>query len=70
MNEEQIFAEAIQLPVEQREAFLQTVMRWRCGLRKRVEQLLAAHESPDSLLEVAATHGQYDRCGGGRQDIR
>jgi serine/threonine-protein kinase len=50
-TEESIFAEATELPVSQRAAFI----RNQCGndsqLRQRVENLVAAHEQQDSFLD-------------------
>lgn len=70
MTEEQIFAEAMQLPVEQREAFVQRSCAGDAELRKRVEQLLKAHDAPDSLLEVAATlDSTTDAVAAGRHPV-
>jgi hypothetical protein len=58
MSEETIFAAALERsdPAE-RAAYLDTACGNDVALRRRVEALLRAHESGDSLLDVPATLG-------------
>jgi serine/threonine-protein kinase len=51
MNEEQIFAEAIEKAPAERAEYLDKVCADSPDLRVKVEGLLAAHENPDSFLE-------------------
>jgi eukaryotic-like serine/threonine-protein kinase len=51
MNEETLFHEARQKPVDERTAFLDEACGGDIALRARVESLLQADDNPDSLLE-------------------
>lgn len=52
-SEETIFLEAIALPAEQRSEFVRHQCRNDPELRRRVEQLVAAHERQGDILDVA-----------------
>jgi len=49
--EEALFALAVRKPVAERSAFLERECGGDSALKHRIEQLLPAHESPDSFLE-------------------
>ena len=50
-RDEEIFAEAVELPVAGRAAFLDTACRGDPALRVRIEALIAAHEAAAGFLE-------------------
>jgi serine/threonine protein kinase/Tfp pilus assembly protein PilF len=52
-----LFLTAADLPVEERGAFLDEACAGEAELRRRVEQLLAAHDRPDSLSEASPDGG-------------
>jgi serine/threonine protein kinase/Tfp pilus assembly protein PilF len=52
MNEESIFAEAVQRAVPEREAFLDAACGDDAALRGRLEALLGAHDHPDPFLDA------------------
>jgi WD40 repeat protein/serine/threonine protein kinase len=52
LSEEELFAAAIQTPLAERAALLDRACGEDTSLRDQVESLLAAHDHPDSLLEV------------------
>ena len=56
MNEETLFAEAIKLPPDERMAFLDANCNGDAELRRRVAQLLAEHDHPDSLFDRTELH--------------
>ena len=58
MNEETIFSQAIEKPENERSAYLDHACRDDAELRRRVEALLAAHDSPDSFLEDPIGDGE------------
>ncbi|MBL6766198.1 MAG: protein kinase [Verrucomicrobiae bacterium] len=49
-DESELFARVLDMPVEEREAFLTAACGEDAGLRRRLETLLAAHEQPDTML--------------------
>jgi WD40 repeat protein/serine/threonine protein kinase len=53
-NEEELFAAAIEKPVEERRAFLDDACGRDALLRAQLESLVAAHDRPDSLLDEPA----------------
>jgi WD40 repeat protein/serine/threonine protein kinase len=53
-NEEELFAAAIEKPVEERAAFLDDACSGDASLRAQLELLVVAHDQPDSLLDVPA----------------
>ena len=53
-NEEELFAAAIEKPVEERAAFLDDACSGDASLRAQLELLVAAHDQPDSLLDAPA----------------
>jgi WD40 repeat protein/serine/threonine protein kinase len=53
-NEEELFAAAIEKPVEERAAFLDDACGRDALLRAQLESLVAAHDQPDSLLDEPA----------------
>ncbi len=52
--EEALLALALMKPAAERAAFLERECGGDAGLRRRIEELLAAHDSPDSFLEPQA----------------
>ena len=52
LSEEELFAVAIQTPLAERAEFLDRACVGDASFRAQVESLLAAHDHPDSLLEV------------------
>src|SRR5262245_5920717 len=52
--EEELFAAAIEKPVEERAAFLDGACNGDALLRAQLESLVVAHDQPDSLLDVPA----------------
>lgn len=52
LSEEELFAVAIQTPLAERAEFLDRACAGDAPFRAQVESLLAAHDHPDSLLEV------------------
>ncbi|MCC9645353.1 protein kinase [Rhodopirellula sp. JC740] len=63
ISEESLFAEAIELPTQERKAYLDRVCEADSSLRERMERLLLAHEQTDPLLdfEESAEDGASDR---------
>jgi eukaryotic-like serine/threonine-protein kinase len=55
MRDDEIFAEALELPAAGRAAFLDRACAGDAGLRARVEALLASHEAARSYLERPVT---------------
>src|SRR5262245_56134267 len=53
-NEEELFAAAIEKPVEERAAFLDDACGGDASLRAQLEALVSAHDRPDSLLDEPA----------------
>ena len=53
-HEAALFALAVKQPLGEREAFLRTVCHSDNALRQRLEDLLAAHEQPDTDLATQA----------------
>src|SRR5438132_1647212 len=60
MNEETLFAEALEKQGAARAAFLDEHCKDDVELRKRLEGLLRAHDHPDPFLEAAAPVGTVD----------
>src|SRR5436190_24146189 len=60
LTEEEIFAAAIQMPLAERLAFLDRACAGDSSLREQVAVLLAAHDKPDSLLDVPAGNVTID----------
>ena len=60
LTEEELFSAAIQKPLAERAAFLDRACGQDASLRAQVESLLAAHDHPDSLLEVPACNATID----------
>jgi hypothetical protein len=52
-----IFTEALKVPPQEREAFLECVCRGHEELRQKVEALLRAHERVGNFLEEPPTRG-------------
>jgi hypothetical protein len=74
-----IFLAAADRPGEERAAFLDGACAGEAELRRRVEQLLAAHDRPDSLPEAppdpartqdSSPEGGRTSAGGGRAPAR
>ena len=60
LTEEDIFTDAIQKSPSELPAFLDQACGGDQSLRVQVEALLAAHDQPDSLLDVPASHCRSD----------
>ena len=52
MTEEELFTAANQQPISDRAAFLEQACGRDTSLRAQIEELLEAHDHPDSLLEA------------------
>ncbi len=57
-TQEQIFGDAIALPIEKRDAFLDQQCAGDRKLRQRLDVLLAAHEKADGILDLPDTYPQ------------
>ncbi len=57
MREEDLFAEAIELPADERDAFLEKACEENAALRKSVEALISAHEVETAVVDRAVTDG-------------
>ena len=70
-TEEKIFAQATALPVDKRRDYLDEECADNSSLRKRLHELLVAHEGENGILDIAVTdihsHGDLDIAEG--QDI-
>jgi hypothetical protein len=51
MREEALFSQAIELPKDERAAFLEEACADDLALRSRIEELLAAHESDATIFD-------------------
>jgi len=60
MNEESLFAAALEKTGAEREAFLDSACGGDLGLRQRVDKLLAADEHPNGILDQGPTGGISD----------
>ena len=60
----EVFLAAVELPLDQRPAYLAEACGGDAELRAEVDRLLAANADPDSILEPACTHA------GGRHRLR
>ena len=60
LSEEELFAVAIQTPLAERAEFLDRACAGDASFRAQVESLLAAHDYPDSLLEVPVCNATID----------
>jgi serine/threonine protein kinase/tetratricopeptide (TPR) repeat protein len=63
-REVEVFTEAIQLPVEQRSAFLEQACKGDLRLRRRVEELLQTHDQAGDFLEQSPQKAALDAKSG------
>ena len=65
MNEETLFNLALEKPVSERLAFLESACGGDAELRRRVERLLKSHDDPGSFLQepiLQSTGGSPSEC--------